>query len=229
MLQVVYPIKLPFGCHYLRRMPCVSAVGGAHQFYASILLAISPQMSRHIHCVGMFVVESGEEPVGAARLVVPIILTAPCLAVVVGEEHTAFAACQPTVGVGRMECRLVYAVVTGKAERIAVVVPCLTAVVTDVDMAFKDASFTTIINNGRTCTVKADKRCGSVTIKEFSQVLPSLAEVRREEHAPIERRDQQRVWVCRMLGEAGQTLIFLPSEDFGSYVLVCLPSTCILG
>ena len=75
------------------------AVGGAHQFNASILLAISPQTSRHIRHVGMVFVESREEPVGKACFIAPIILAVPCLAVVVGEEHAAFAAGYPTVGI----------------------------------------------------------------------------------------------------------------------------------
>ena len=84
----------------------MSTIGGTHQFYTSILLPISTQTSRHIYCVGMLIVESREEPVGAARLVVPIILTAPSLAVVVGGEYAALAAGYPTVGVNGMECIL---------------------------------------------------------------------------------------------------------------------------
>ena len=39
-------------------------------------------------------------------------------AAVIREEHTSFAACQQMVGVNGMECRLVYAVVTGNSSEL---------------------------------------------------------------------------------------------------------------
>ena len=112
----------------------------------------------------MLIVESREEPVSRAGFIAPIILATPCYAVVIREEHTSFAACQPTVGVNGMECRLMHTVVTGEPERIAVVVPRLSAVVTDFDMAFKDNSFSTVVDDVGTRRVKTDKSCRRVRI-----------------------------------------------------------------
>ena len=135
-------------------MPRAPAIGGAHDFNASIFLTIPPQASHHVHSIGMLVigmlvVEGSEVPVGHACLVAPVVLTVPRLAVVVSKEHATLAAGYPAVRIGRVERDLMNAVVSGEAERIAVVVPRLPAVVGDVDVSFANYAFPTIVDDIR--------------------------------------------------------------------------------